>query len=97
MGKDSKIAWTDHTFNCWWGCVPVSPGCANCYAATLAKRTGNDCFGKDAKRRTFGPKHWTDPIVWNRAAEAAGKRASVFCGSMCDVFEDRNDLEHVAH
>ncbi len=22
--KDSKIEWTDHTFNPWWGCVKVS-------------------------------------------------------------------------
>lgn len=21
MGKESKIEWTDHTFNPWWGCV----------------------------------------------------------------------------
>jgi protein gp37 len=27
MGKDSKIEWTHHTFNPWWGCVKVSPGC----------------------------------------------------------------------
>ena len=33
MGKDSAIAWTDHTFNPWWGCARVSPGCENCMAA----------------------------------------------------------------
>ncbi|MDF1566222.1 MAG: DUF5131 family protein [Deltaproteobacteria bacterium] len=21
MSKDSRISWTDHTFNPWWGCV----------------------------------------------------------------------------
>ncbi|WP_264856288.1 phage Gp37/Gp68 family protein, partial [Burkholderia cenocepacia] len=21
MGKDSRIEWTHHTFNPWWGCV----------------------------------------------------------------------------
>jgi protein gp37 len=94
MGKNSAIAWTDHTFNPWWGCVEVSPGCANCYAHTLAKRTGNDCFGATAKRRTFGPKHWADPVVWNRNAAASGTRARVFCGSMCDVFEANSELDY---
>jgi protein gp37 len=25
MGANSKIEWTHHTFNPWWGCVKVSP------------------------------------------------------------------------
>ena len=54
MGKDSAILWTDHTFNPWWGCVKVSPGCDNCYAETWARRKGHDVWGKDAPRRT-GP------------------------------------------
>jgi len=41
------------------------------------------------KVRSFGAKHWNKPLRWNRAARAAGKRARVFCGSMCDVFEHR--------
>lgn len=40
MGQDSKIEWTHHTFNPWWGCAKVSPGCTNCYAETLDKRFG---------------------------------------------------------
>ena len=40
MGKDSKIEWTHHTFNPWWGCVKVSPGCTHCYAESFAKRIG---------------------------------------------------------
>lgn len=40
MGKDSKIQWTDHTFNPWWGCTKVSPACTNCYAEAFARRTG---------------------------------------------------------
>lgn len=27
MGKDTKIAWCDHTFNAWIGCTNVGPGC----------------------------------------------------------------------
>jgi phage protein Gp37/Gp68 len=32
MGENSKIEWTDHTFNPWIGCQHVSPGCDHCYA-----------------------------------------------------------------
>ena len=32
MAENSKIEWTDHTFNPWEGCQKVGPGCDNCYA-----------------------------------------------------------------
>jgi protein gp37 len=32
MGEDTKIEWTNHTFNPWIGCQKVSPGCDHCYA-----------------------------------------------------------------
>jgi len=93
MGQNSKIEWTHHTFNPWWGCVRVSPACKNCYAESWAKRVGVDVWGKDAERRFFSDKHWRDPIKWNREAEEAGKRRRVFCASMADVFENRRDLD----
>lgn len=34
----SAIEWTDATWNPVIGCTPVSPGCLNCYAATMANR-----------------------------------------------------------
>jgi protein gp37 len=40
MGERTAIGWTDHTFNPWWGCTKISPGCTNCYAEALAKRVG---------------------------------------------------------
>jgi protein gp37 len=39
--------------------------------------------------RLFGAKHWNEPLRWNKVAKAVGRRARVFCGSMCDVFEHR--------
>ena len=97
MAKNSKIEWTDHTFNPWWGCEKVSPGCAHCYADTFAKRVGHGgskpkLWGPDSERRMFGDKHWAEPLAWNRAAAEAGTRARVFCASMADVFEDRPEL-----
>ncbi len=94
MGKQTGISWTDHTFNPWWGCVKVSPACDSCYAETWAKRTGHDVWGKDAPRRFFGDRHWQEPLLWNRNAEAEGKRRKVFCASMADVFEGRDDLDN---
>lgn len=91
--KNSKIAWTTHTFNPWWGCVKVSDGCKHCYAETLAKRTGHDVWGPTAPRRMFNEKHWSVPLSWNRDAELAGERARVFCASMADVFEDYPPVE----
>jgi protein gp37 len=90
---NSKIEWTHHTFNPWWGCQRVSPGCENCYAEAFAKRTGNAVWGPSADRRFFGDKHWAEPIKWNGQAKKAGERQRVFCASMADVFEDRRDLD----
>jgi protein gp37 len=93
MGADSKIQWTDHTFNPWWGCAHVSPGCLNCYAEDLAARYGFDAWGARGHRRMLGDGNWRDPEKWDRKAAAAGERARVFCASMADVFEDRPDLD----
>jgi len=91
MGADSKIGWTHHTFNPWWGCVEVSPECDRCYARSFSKRTGNEVWGPHAPRRFFGDKHWAEPLKWNAAAVKAGERHRVFCASMADVFEHRSD------
>jgi protein gp37 len=93
VGENSAIAWCDHTFNPWWGCVEQTEGCKNCNARAWAHRMGFDVWGKDAPRRFFGEAHWDEPLKWNEKARKAGKRARVFCGSMCDVMEDRPDLE----
>jgi protein gp37 len=88
MSQTTIIGWTDHTFNIIWGCTKVSPGCKNCYADTLADRYGWDVWGPNKARRTFGDKHWGEPLKWNSRAETERQRRRVFCGSMCDVFED---------
>jgi protein gp37 len=92
MGKDTRIEWTHHTFNPWWGCVKVSPACDHCYAETWAKRVGSNVWGAEAQRRFFTDAHWKEPVKWNRDATTAGERRRVFCASMADVFENRPDL-----
>lgn len=93
MAKNSPIEWTHHTFNPWWGCVRVSPGCKYCYAETWAKRIGMSLWGIEAPRRFFSDMHWKEPLNWNREAIAAGVRRRVFCASMADVFENRAELD----
>lgn len=93
MARNSRIEWTTHTFNPWWGCVKVSPACKHCYAEAWAKRVGQDVWGPKTERRFFGEKHWAEPLRWDFEACATGQRARVFCASMADVFEDRSDLD----
>jgi len=93
MAENSKIEWCSHTFNHVWGCTKVSPGCNNCYAENMANRFSVK-FGVDEPRRTFGDKHWNEPLKWNRRAAEQGVRERVFCASMADVF-DKNSPEGV--
>ena len=102
MGEATTISWCEHTYNPWWGCTRVSPGCRNCYAETFSRRVGHSdagskaaLWGDRAERRFFGDKHWAEPLKWDRIAGERGWPALVFCASMADVFEDRDDLvEH---
>lgn len=87
MGATTEIQWTNATFNPWWGCAKISPGCDNCYAEEIARRFHPNCWGANGARRVFEEKHFREPLGWNRKAEAAGVPLKVFCGSMCDVFE----------
>lgn len=95
MAKNSKIEWTHHTFNPWWGCTRVSPACRHCYAEALAHRFGLDVWGKGSERRLLSDTYWRQPLAWNRQAEASRTRARVFCASMADVFEDLRQLDPV--
>lgn len=88
MGFNSKIEWTTHTFNPWWGCTKVSDGCKFCYAELLSNRYGHDVWGAGKQRRRLSDKHWQEPLKWNARAAAEGIRYRVFCASMADVFEE---------
>lgn len=85
MAENSKIEWTDHTFNPWIGCQAVSPdGCRNCYAEGWAKRYGRDF----AQRTRTSEANWRQPLKWNAKAEREGRRFRVFCASLADVFDN---------
>lgn len=94
MGENSKIEWTDHSFNPWIGCQKVSPGCQFCYAEQLMdKRYGRVEWGPQGTRQRTSEANWRKPLQWNRQAKADGIRRKVFCASLADVFEDRPELE----
>ena len=38
MATNSKIEWTEQTWNPVTGCTKVSPGCKYCYAESMATR-----------------------------------------------------------
>jgi len=79
-----------YTFNLVWGCLKVSEECKNCYAEGIAAHYGHNVWGpaSTTERRTFGESYWRKPLLWNRKAQEQGHRASVFCSSMADVYED---------
>lgn len=89
MAENSKIEWTDHTFNAIIGCTKVSPGCQFCYAERdMDLRLNRAAWGPDGTRTLTADANWKLPIAWNRMAGQNGERYRVFTASLSDVFED---------
>ncbi|WP_449393418.1 phage Gp37/Gp68 family protein [Eoetvoesiella caeni] len=68
MAENSKIEWTDHTFNGWEGCTKIGPGCDNCYAENRnARFAGGKSinWGQGAPRRRTSVANWNKPLAWN--------------------------------
>lgn len=76
--NETKIRWTDLSWNVWSGCTQVSPGCAHCYAKTLAERFGGKAF----------PKGFDLTYRWHRldAPLRLQKPHRIFVNSMSDMF-----------
>lgn len=105
--ENSRISWTDHTFNPVRGCryaeLPdgsPSPACEQgpgCYAESMSKRNPATLgeWGADGARVFGGESYWKQPMKWNADAEKAGERRRVFCASLADIFEgeDRDGVE----
>jgi len=91
--ENSKIEWTDHTFNPVTGCVKISEACKFCYAEATANRFHKDkkLWGPGSNRKPASEKYWNEPLKWNARCEKEGKKETVFCASMSDVFENHVD------
>jgi protein gp37 len=100
MAAQSKIEWTDSTFNPWVGCTKIArrsgaaSACDFCYAEGWAKRSGQVKWGNNPRRRTTAG-YWRNPLSWNAGAagfqRAHGRRQRVFCASLADVFDNQVD------
>jgi len=83
MSDQSKIEWTDATWNPVRGCVKISPGCAHCYAATFAERfrgVAGHPYEQGFDLRLV-PEKLAEPLRWNRPR-------MIFVNSMSDLFLD---------
>ncbi len=81
MSANSKIEWTDATWNPVRGCTKVSPGCAHCYAETFAERfrgVPGHPYEQGFDLRLV-PEKLAEPFAWS-------KRQMVFVNSMSDLF-----------
>lgn len=100
MSENSKIEWTDHTFNPWEGCQKVAPPCDNCYAELRnARFAGGQAinWGPGAPRRRTSVANWNKPKAWNANAAAFlaehGRRQRVFCASLSDWADNAVSIE----
>lgn len=81
MPGKTKIEWASDTWGPVTGCTKVSPGCANCYAETMAERwrgiKGHAYeYGFDL---TLRPERLDQPLRWK-------KPRTIFVNSMSDLF-----------
>lgn len=89
MAENSKIEWTDHTFNPWMGCMKVGPPCDNCYAEDMMDtRYGRVRWGAGEDRVRTSEAYRRQPLKWNRDAQTAGRVATVFCLSLGDIWDN---------
>ena len=88
--SQSKIEWTQMTWNPTTGCDKISVGCKNCYAESFSKRlqTMNVQKYKDGfKLRMHSkvlnvPKKWKEPRI-------------IFVNSMSDLFHERIPIKYI--
>ena len=67
MAENSKIEWTDATWNPITGCSIVDAGCTNCYAMHLAgTRLKHHPSRAGLTRETGGRPKWTGEVRFNR-------------------------------
>jgi protein gp37 len=81
MALNSKIEWTDTTWNPVRGCSKISPGCKHCYAERFAERfrgIAGHPFEQGFEIRLV-PEKLADPFRWSEPR-------MVFVNSMSDLF-----------
>lgn len=90
MSDQSKIEWTDATWNPVRGCTKISPGCKHCYAQVFAERF------RGVKRHPYEqgfdlrlvPEKLGEPFRWRSPK-------MIFVNSMSDLFQDGVSDEYI--
>jgi protein gp37 len=97
MADKTGIQWTDATWNPVTGCSKVSPGCANCYAETMAltRLTGKPGYPglpwtpeNAAENVVLRPDRLDQPLRWRQPRR-------VFVNSMSDLFHEQVPDEYI--
>lgn len=81
MSDQSRIEWTDATWNPIRGCTKISPGCKHCYAETFAERfrgVPGHPYEQGFDLRLV-PEKLQEPLGWRRPRR-------IFVNSMSDLF-----------
>ena len=81
MARNSKIEWTESTWNPVTGCTKISSGCKNCYAERMAlrlKAAGSRNY-INGFRVTPHPHVLNTPLHWRQPR-------TIFVNSMSDLF-----------
>jgi protein gp37 len=102
VADQSKIEWTDATWNPTRGCKVVSPGCRNCYAMKVAARFAGPGLpyeglafmhekagGQWTGKGMFVDDHLLDPLRWKRPRR-------IFVNSMSDLFYEGFGVGQIA-
>ena len=83
MSDNSRIEWTDATWNPVRGCTKISPGCTHCYAETFAERfrgVPGHPFEQGFDLRLI-PEKLDEPLRW-------ATPRMIFVNSMSDLFHE---------
>lgn len=87
---NSRIEWTDSTWNPVTGCTKVSPGCAHCYAERMAKRL--QAMGQPSYANGFQvalQEHALNlPLAWKNPQ-------MIFVNSMSDLFHENVPTDYI--
>lgn len=88
--SESKIEWTDKTWNPITGCSKKSTGCLNCYAEVMSRRLkamGQVKYSNGFKV-TMHEQSLEEPLLWKGAH-------NIFVCSMSDIFHEEVPFEFV--
>lgn len=90
MSTQSKIEWTEQTWNPTIGCTKLSPGCKHCYAETMARRL--QAMGlhgyENGFQLTLMPERLSEPLERR-------KPTVYFVNSMSDLFHEKVSFDYI--